>query len=84
MTFLDAIGYLAALCTTAAYLPQVVKAWRSQSTRDLSTGMLVVLNTGLALWLAYGIGKNDAPLIIANAVTLALAGTVLVLKLRHG
>ena len=45
----DLIGYAAAFCTTAAYLPQVIKAWRSRSTRDLSASMLGVLVTGLML-----------------------------------
>ena len=84
MTLLEASGYLAAVCTTAAYVPQTVKAWRSKSTRDVSLGMIVVLVIGLGLWLAYGFGKGDIPLMVANGITLALAGTILILKLRHG
>ena len=84
MSWIDFCGYAAAACTTAAYLPQVIQAWRTRSTRDLSVGMLVVLNLGLALWLTYGLALGDRPLVAANAVTLVLAGTVLVLKLRHG
>ena len=84
VTLLDLTGYPAAALTTVAYVPQVVKAWRSGSTRDLSVATLAALTTGLALWLAYGIGRGDAPLIAANAVTLGLAGTVLALKLKHG
>lgn len=84
MSWIDLCGYLAATCTTAAYLPQAVKAWRTRSTRDLSLGMLAVLVAGIALWLAYGIGKSDPPLILANTITLTLAGALVALKLRHG
>ena len=83
-SWVDLCGYAAAGCTTAAYVPQAVKAWRTRSTQDLSIGMLAVLNLGLALWLVYGLALSDLPLIAANGVTLVLAGTVLVLKLRHG
>lgn len=84
MTWSDVCGYVAAGCTTGAYLPQVLKAWHTRSTHDLSFGMLAVLNLGLALWLGYGLAQGDWPLIVANAVTLGLAGLVFVLKLRHG
>ena len=84
MTLLTMIGYAAAFCTTAAYLPQVVRTWRTRSTTDISLGTLLLLATGLTLWLVYGLALGDMPLVAANAVTLALAGTILVLKLRCG
>lgn len=84
MTLLDLVGYLAALLTTAANLPQTWKAWRSGSTKDLSLRMLIVLSFGLALWLGYGIGKGDMPLMLANGISLALVVATLVVKLRHG
>ncbi len=78
------IGVSAGTLTTIAFLPQVVRAWRTRSTRDVSLNMYLVLVTGVALWLAYGLLRSDLPLILANSVTLLLAGTVLALKLRHG
>jgi MtN3 and saliva related transmembrane protein len=84
MTAITFIGLAAAFCTTIAYLPQAIQAWRTRSTRDLSLPMLLVLVTGLALWLIYGALIRDIPLIAANSVTLVLAGTILYLKLRHG
>jgi len=81
---ITALGLLAAFCTTIAYLPQVIQTWRTRSTKDLSLPMLLVLTTGLALWLAYGLIIRDAPLIFANSVTFALTGTILYFKLRHG
>jgi MtN3 and saliva related transmembrane protein len=79
-----AIGLLAALLTTAAFLPQVLHTLATRDTRGISLRMYVVFVAGVLLWLVYGLLKRDLPLIAANAVTLALAGTVLVLKLRHG
>ncbi|HEY7852306.1 MAG TPA: SemiSWEET transporter, partial [Caulobacteraceae bacterium] len=74
----------ASFCTTVAFLPQVLRAWRTRSTRDISLGMFLVFSVGILLWLIYGLMVRDAPLIAANAVTLVLALTILVLKLRHG
>jgi MtN3 and saliva related transmembrane protein len=84
MAILDYTGYLAALCTTGAYIPQVLRVWRTRSTRDISLKMFLVLVTGLALWLTYGIWRAEIPLILANGVTLVLASTILFFKLKHG
>jgi MtN3 and saliva related transmembrane protein len=78
------IGLGAAGCTTVAYVPQVVKAWRTRSTADISLFMFLLMVTGIALWLIYGIVIRDLPLIVSNIVTLCLTGMVLGLKLRHG
>jgi MtN3 and saliva related transmembrane protein len=84
MALLDYTGYAAALCTTGAYVPQVVKVWRTRATQDISLKMFLVLVTGLALWLTYGFWRGEMPLILANGVTLVLASTILYFKLRHG
>lgn len=78
------IGLAAGTCTTIAFLPQALKCWRTRSTRDISLSMFLVLVAGVALWLAYGLILGDIPLVAANGVTLLLAGSILVLKLRHG
>ncbi|CAN0578840.1 unnamed protein product [Laminaria digitata] len=78
----DLIGGVAAVLTTIAFLPQVIKSWRSRSTQDVSLGMFLILNTGIVLWLIYGLILESRPLIYANTVTLILTGTILVLKLR--
>jgi len=79
-----AIGMLAAVLTTLAFVPQVVKTWRSHSTHDISLGTFTLLVVGIAAWLVYGALIGDMPLILANGVTLLLAGTILVLKIRNG
>jgi MtN3 and saliva related transmembrane protein len=83
MTATTALGLVAGTLTTIAFLPQVLKAWRSRSTRDVSLSMFAILCAGVALWLVYGVLVGDLPLILANAVTLGFAGSILVLKLRY-
>jgi len=84
MALLEYTGYAAAACTTSAYIPQVLRVWRTRSTTDISLKMFLVLVTGLSLWLTYGIGRGEWPLIIANSITLMLASTILYFKIRHG
>lgn len=79
----DIIGSAAGTLTTLAFLPQVIKTWRTRSTRDISLGMFAAFCLGVTLWLVYGLLLMAWPLILANAVTLVLAGTVLVFKLRE-
>ena len=83
MALLDYAGYAAALCTTGAYIPQVLKVWRTRATQDISLKMFLVLVTGLSLWLTYGIHRGEWPLIAANSVTICLASTILYFKLQE-
>ena len=82
VTSADAIGMVAGLFTTLSFLPQVIKTWRSRSTRDISLAMFLSFCLGVALWLVYGVLTAAWPVIIANLATLALAGIILALKLR--
>jgi MtN3 and saliva related transmembrane protein len=77
------IGLAAATLTTAAFVPQLVKVWRSRSADDLSLATLLVFSAGLLLWLIYGVRAGMLPVILANAATLALNMTILALKVRH-
>lgn len=76
------IGFIAATLTTIAFVPQVIKVWRSRSARDVSLGMYALFSTGVAIWLLYGILISSWPVILANAITLVLAIAVIVMKLR--
>jgi len=78
------LGAAAGLCTTISFLPQLVRAWRTRSTRDISLPMFSLLVLGIFLWLVYGALIGDGPLILANGVSLCLTGSILYLKLRHG
>jgi len=84
MTITDWIGSAAATLTTTAFIPQAWKVWRSRHTADISLGMYALFTLGVALWLAYGIMLESWPIIIANCVTLLLAGMVLVMKIKFG
>jgi MtN3 and saliva related transmembrane protein len=76
------IGIGAALLTSLSYIPQVRKAWPRGATQDLSLHMLIVLTSGLGLWVVYGLMKSDWVLVAANSVGALLSGTVLSFKLR--
>jgi MtN3 and saliva related transmembrane protein len=77
----EVLGMVAGICTTIAFLPQVIKTYRSRSARDLSLGMFSIFTLGVILWLAYGIVQQELPIILANAATLVMAATLLVFKL---
>ncbi|HLD14244.1 MAG TPA: SemiSWEET transporter [Burkholderiales bacterium] len=77
------LGMIAGTLTTAAFVPQVVKAWRTRSTHDISLGMFALFNAGLLLWLGYGILIGSVPIVVSNLVTLVLALTILFFKLRY-
>jgi MtN3 and saliva related transmembrane protein len=68
-SLLDWTGYAAAFCTTAAFVPQALRVWRTRSTHDISLRMFLVLVAGLCLWLVYGFGKGEAPIVLANGAT---------------
>ncbi|HEY3918442.1 MAG TPA: SemiSWEET transporter [Stellaceae bacterium] len=78
------LGLAAGLCTTLAYLPQAIKAWRTRSTHDISSSMFVLMTTGVVLWLIYGLIERDLPIVAANTASLALTAMILYLKLRFG
>jgi len=81
MNIQDALGFAAAALTTGSFLPQ---AWLTLRTRDvsgISLGMYASFTAGVALWLAYGVALGEWPIVAANAVTLALAATILVTKI---
>lgn len=81
---MDLLGYAAAALTTASFVPQALKSWSTRDLSGVSLSMYALFTLGVALWMLYGLAIGSWPVILANAVTLALAGTVLVLKLRHG
>jgi MtN3 and saliva related transmembrane protein len=84
MDLTTVIGFVAGGLTTIAFIPQLVKTWKSRSAEDVSLGMLVIFCTGVALWLVYGLLIGAWPVILANIVTLVLALAILLLKVRYG
>lgn len=76
------LGYVAACCSTLAFLPQVIKTWRTRSTGDLSLPTFLTVASGSVLWLVYGWLRADVPIVVTNAIIFVLASTILWLKLR--
>ena len=76
------LGFVAGTLTTVAFLPQLVKVWKSRSTKDISLLMYLVICTGLLLWLIFGLCIGSLPVIAANAVTLLIATVILILKIK--
>jgi MtN3 and saliva related transmembrane protein len=83
LTIETLVGFVAAFCTTVSYVPQVKKCWQTGSAGDLSLKMLLILATGIALWVVYGVLKSDMVIVIANTVSLLLLCNLLVFKIRE-
>jgi len=78
------VGYVGATLTTLSFVPQAVRIIRTRDTRGISVWMYGMFTVGVAFWLGYGLVLGSWPMIVSNIVTLGLAATVLVLKLRYG
>jgi MtN3 and saliva related transmembrane protein len=76
------LGYLAAFCTTIAFIPQAVKVYKTKQTKDISLGMFSLLIAGFVLWLWYGIILVSYPIILANTVTILIAIYIIIVKLK--
>ena len=83
MLALDILGLVAGAITTASFMPQVIKIYRTRQTRDLSLGMFLLFSCGLTLWTIYGLLIMSPPIILANFITLLLASYIIVMKIRH-
>ena len=77
------IGTIAGICTTAAFLPQVIKVCRTKHTSGISLSMYVVFSSGVFLWMWYGAMVKSLPILAANAVTFILSIYILIMKVRH-
>ena len=76
------LGFTAAVLTTVSFVPQAWMTFRTRDVSGISLAMYSAFTLGVALWLAYGIRLGAWPLIVANTITLLLAGAVLVMKIR--
>jgi MtN3 and saliva related transmembrane protein len=79
----DLLGYTAATLTTAAFVPQAWRTFRTKDVSGVSLRMYSIFTAGVAVWLAYGIALGEPPMMIANGLTLVLACAVLAMKLRY-
>ena len=83
MSPIDLIGFLAAVLTTASFVPQAWHSFKTRDVRGISLGMYSVFTAGVACWLIYGLLLGAWPIVIANCITLTLAAAILVMKLRY-
>jgi len=79
----NTLGLIAGTLTTVAFVPQVIKIWKSKHARDISLGMFAIFSTGVLLWLFYGTQIGAMPIIIANVITLGLSLTILIFKIKY-
>lgn len=84
MDFVTLIGYLAAICTTIAFIPQVVRIVKTKDTKGISLIMYITFTIGVLSWLIYGICLNELPIVLCNAVTLVLSVTIVGFKIKYG
>jgi len=80
----EILGFLAAVCTTASFVPQVWHILKTRDTRALSLMMYLLFTVGVTLWLVYGVMIASLPVIVANSITLVLALVILICKVRWG
>ena len=80
--YIDLFGFLAALLTTIAFLPQLHKTWKTKSADDVSLSMLILFIVGLLCWIIYGLKINSIPILVANIVTFLFNFSILILKLN--
>tara|TARA_B100000700_G_scaffold94627_1_gene106738 strand:- start:64 stop:339 length:276 start_codon:yes stop_codon:yes gene_type:complete len=79
--YIDLFGFLAALLTTIAFLPQLHKTWKTKSADDVSLSMLILFIVGLLCWIIYGLKINSIPILVANIITFIFNFSILILKL---
>lgn len=84
MDHVTLLGIAAGTLTTISFVPQVVRTWKTHSTKDISTGMFIMFCTGILLWALYGFAIHSLPVIITNVITFVLAFIILILKIKHG
>lgn len=72
MNYVDILGFFAGICVTISVIPQILKTWKTKKVKDISLLTFGVLTSGIALWVIYGIFKNDMPIIVTNSISLVL------------
>ena len=83
MDYFTIVGLVAAALTVIAFLPQLIKVWRTRSTRDISLGMFSIFCVAVFLWFVYGVLTNDLPVMIANLLVFVQALIILAFKLKY-
>ncbi len=80
--FISYIGYTAAVLTTASFIPQVYKLWKTRKTKGLSLPMYLIYGSGVFCWTLYGFMLKDIAILAANAITLVLVLPILFMEIK--
>lgn len=83
MNWTQIIGLAAGVCTAISLVPQVIKTIKEKEAEDVSLTMLLVLGTGLALWIVYGIRRSDLPIVATNSFSLLVNITMVILRIKY-
>jgi len=83
MNAITVVGLIAAVFTTVALFPQLVKVWKTKSTRDISTGMFLFYCVGVLLWFFYGVFISNLPIILANSIAFVQGIVILLFKAKY-
>ena len=83
MDVYEVLGFLAAILTTVAFIPQVVKVYKTKETKSISLSMYMVFSVGVLLWFIYGFHLNSLPMILANGITLLSSIYILFMKIKY-
>ena len=81
---IDILGYVAGILVVISLLPQVIKSWKTKSTKDISLWRYVIYVVGLILWVTYAFLISNGPVGVMNGIGLVLALSILLLKIKHG
>ena len=81
--YIDLFGFLAALLTTIAFVPQLYKTWKTKSADDVSLIMLILFIIGLFCWIVYGLNIGSFPILVANIITFIFNFSILILKITY-
>jgi len=84
VNYVDILGYIAGLLILVSLVPQIIKSWKTKSTKDISLLRYIIYIIGIIMWLIYGSLLNNGPMIISNSINLLLASSILYLKLKYG
>jgi MtN3 and saliva related transmembrane protein len=80
---MEIVGFIAAILTTSAFVPQVYKTWKTKAVEGISLTMFLAMFTGVVLWTFYGFYKNSLSMVIANTITAVFIFVLIVLKIKH-
>ncbi|MEC3906601.1 SemiSWEET transporter [Tamlana sp. 2201CG12-4] len=83
MNYTELIGFIAAVLTTAAFLPQVYKTWKTKDVSSLSLPMLVIFFIGITMWLVYGFLMHSPSMIFANSITIVSSFLLMYFKIKY-